>query len=1767
MNQISKSAAYRRKIFIKTVFPALLILLVLMTSRPVIHAQDCLTDQEPNNEPSNAQPLTSCAIGTLERDDQDLYRLTISEPAALRQITLDGVPRALTRTELFALEDDDSPRSIFALQSPNGGEVTSPPLLLARGEYLLGVSPAGGVGSYQVAIRSGEPLPTAAESEPNDGRDAGTTVAGAFALSADLQDSLDWYAWTLTEADAANTWQLTAQAALGNRIDLTLHDADGVRLASTSAGEAGTATLYDLQLPAGDYLLLVDGDRGELSPYLLSGIVQDPLPANRESEPNDELRQAIPWDGESEISGRLAAVNDDDYFTFIIAEDDQRFDLRLTADGRQSRTLCLLQPESSLRHCRTALGEISLPDLMLAPGEYILQIDGEADPDAFYRLNRHNTGMARPGEEREPNDVYLFASEMDDNLRASGRLVGDEWDVFRLEVSGAPQLWRLQAVGEGLNRLAYINTAGQITEQISYGQSQRRLRLSNLFLLPGTHFIGVRGINSDYRLMAIPLGPPPPGLELEPNSTDDQANSLRFDEPRIGLLNEAADTDFYRFTLASEEVVRLTVTAADDGNVRTRVFGEGTYRLAEHNAGIPPGETFIWENRVQPGEYWVQVTSDLISDSPYTVLLERLNPFLPQADIEPNNQRELASPFPPSFVARGTAIANNDFDWYRLPPAEQATKLTLTIEETHQLALYDQDGKILSNEFEWDNGTLTGQVQVGIIYFVRVSGDGPYELRLNLDGVTPSQDEPAALPGSITLEMENEAAASFWPTGQQLAGQLIVSAEAAAAADTINWHTSHYKIQPPQILETSDLADGGREIRFTLNLAADIPSGDYPLTVQLSDGRSRSLEAQAILQIDPNTAPENAQRVWTMPDTMLGGWNAAALSFGAQIATADSNSADRQPVLHDGYTPLNDVTRLSLDDGPAELTIDLAGDEPLPVSGILLNPQGQGRDFESLKEFELDLSVDGQTFTTVMSGVLLPTDIEQVFPLEEPVAARFARLRLIGNYSGGFGSVTLGEWKVVIAPGVPLSDDINLADPVNGGHLVYADPQPFALGDGVGYMVEDGRSPQVRLDGGLDAVWVFGFQHERAAQISRLAWVENPQTDPDQRLTTVQVQVSQDSPVGPWQEIAVLNLEAGTTALDLPQPVWARYVRLVARGSSAERFRPLGPDVIRIFERLPSEDYISILAEWGHYNRNGIYEWLIPPAAPIAAGEDNNDSRAEAQGVTSGEQIVGQVAIGRDVDWFRVDVGEDENAVVLDLTGTPTVDVQAFFEDEAGGLLPAAVDNSLSGRRIVTATVPADSTVYFRIEEPPRSVIFSWDTSGSVGAYVDTIYNALATFVEGVTPGEETANFLPFGGDLLLETWGEQPATLQQALNDYPRGDGSSDAETSLLQAADELAFQEGTRAVVLITDAVSPAYRDTAELWRALTAVRPRIFTMSINTNISIGEKPANEQDLMQSWAGVNSGHYDFLRTQAEMEVAFERATARLRRPASYAFVAQTAFVEPPGPGTLQLLSSSTGENAAASASLLGDTAVEIIVDASGSMQQPLGDSTRIEVARGVLDELVNEVLPDGLPVALRVFGNREGNFSCRTDLEIPLQPLDRELLAATVTEITPQNDANTAIGASLALVPEDLSTAAGPKLVILLTDGEETCGGDPQQVIADLRAGGIDVRVNIVGFAIDNEALKAEFAAWAEAGGGAYFDAADSEGLTDSLNQALRTPYQILDESGEVVANGLVDGDPVELPAGVYTAEILSEPVTVVEEIIIPGETPIVVRIQAGE
>ncbi|WP_225430118.1 vWA domain-containing protein [Deinococcus detaillensis] len=157
--------------------------------------------------------------------------------------------------------------------------------------------------------------------------------------------------------------------------------------------------------------------------------------------------------------------------------------------------------------------------------------------------------------------------------------------------------------------------------------------------------------------------------------------------------------------------------------------------------------------------------------------------------------------------------------------------------------------------------------------------------------------------------------------------------------------------------------------------------------------------------------------------------------------------------------------------------------------------------------------------------------------------------------------------------------------------------------------------------------------------------------------------------------------------------------------------------------------------------------------------------------------------------------------------------------------------------------------------------------------------------------------------------------------------------------------------------------------------------------------------------------------------------------------------------------------------------THVELILDASGSMFSRLPDGqSRINVAKDVLQSFIAS-LPDdpGLNVGLRIYGAQvaSGAAACTDSaLVLPMQGVSRAALQAQVAQTRPKGA--TPIAYSLQQAASDFPKDSGKKLIVLVTDGQESCGGKLSGVLDKFKALGIDVDLRIIGIDLSDTAKK---------------------------------------------------------------------------------------------
>jgi len=229
----------------------------------------------------------------------------------------------------------------------------------------------------------------------------------------------------------------------------------------------------------------------------------------------------------------------------------------------------------------------------------------------------------------------------------------------------------------------------------------------------------------------------------------------------------------------------------------------------------------------------------------------------------------------------------------------------------------------------------------------------------------------------------------------------------------------------------------------------------------------------------------------------------------------------------------------------------------------------------------------------------------------------------------------------------------------------------------------------------------------------------------------------------------------------------------------------------------------------------------------------------------------------------------------------------------------------------------------------------------------------------------------------------------------------------------------------------------------------------------------------------------------------------------------------------TEKLLAAMAGQRPAPSQA--GDiTDLAIILDCSGSMRElTTSQESKMSVAKRVVTDLVQRI-PEGLSVTFviyghEIYGGADDPRNCQAVKVVrPLAPLDgsgKVELGQLIGRLQPTGA--TPIALSLRTAGDELKKNSALCGLVLITDGLETCKGDPAAEAAALVANlKVTFGVNVVGFGVKAEE-NAALQSIAAAGKGKYYAASDAKALTDAV-AAIAQEIQAKAKPPEAVASG---------------------------------------------
>ncbi|WP_192247280.1 vWA domain-containing protein [Mesorhizobium silamurunense] len=182
----------------------------------------------------------------------------------------------------------------------------------------------------------------------------------------------------------------------------------------------------------------------------------------------------------------------------------------------------------------------------------------------------------------------------------------------------------------------------------------------------------------------------------------------------------------------------------------------------------------------------------------------------------------------------------------------------------------------------------------------------------------------------------------------------------------------------------------------------------------------------------------------------------------------------------------------------------------------------------------------------------------------------------------------------------------------------------------------------------------------------------------------------------------------------------------------------------------------------------------------------------------------------------------------------------------------------------------------------------------------------------------------------------------------------------------------------------------------------------------------------------------------------------------------------------------------------------VIIILDASGSMWAQIDGKPKLEIARESLRTVLQSVPADD-EIGFMAYGHRQKG-SCE-DIELIVPPQAGSASAISAAADSMKFLGKTPLTAAVKQAAEALKYTEDKATVVLITDGLETCGGDPCALGKELKETGVDFTADVVGFGLTADEGK-QIACLAENTGGKYIQASDEKALQQALVETVAVP-----------------------------------------------------------
>lgn len=206
----------------------------------------------------------------------------------------------------------------------------------------------------------------------------------------------------------------------------------------------------------------------------------------------------------------------------------------------------------------------------------------------------------------------------------------------------------------------------------------------------------------------------------------------------------------------------------------------------------------------------------------------------------------------------------------------------------------------------------------------------------------------------------------------------------------------------------------------------------------------------------------------------------------------------------------------------------------------------------------------------------------------------------------------------------------------------------------------------------------------------------------------------------------------------------------------------------------------------------------------------------------------------------------------------------------------------------------------------------------------------------------------------------------------------------------------------------------------------------------------------------------------------------------------------------------------------------ISVLIDASGSMKAYVGGEQMMASAKDAVKRF-GAGLPEDTIVSLRVYGHEgtgssaDKGMSCASN-ELIYSPdvYEESSFNAALTQFeaagwTPLAAAIKAGGGDL----QEKASAKTQNMIFVVSDGVETCDGNPVEEAKKLAASDLNVEVNVLGFNVDSEGQK-QLKNVAEEGNGKYANVKSRVDFQNTFQSMLAEANAVVRELSQKVVHG---------------------------------------------